>query len=86
MNPPELMRARTLGVVLDTSGSMPPRLLAYALGAIASYAMSREVSMVRLIQCDARPHDAGYIEPEALLGKVEMRGRGGRCCSPVSII
>jgi predicted metal-dependent peptidase len=82
MSPPELVRARTFGVVLDTSGSMQPRLLAYALGAIASYAMSREVPMVRLIRCDARAHDAGYIEPEALLGKVEMRGRGGTVLQP----
>jgi predicted metal-dependent peptidase len=82
MSPPELVRARTFGVVLDTSGSMPPRLLAYALGAIASYAMSREVPMVRLIQCDAQAHDAGYIEPEALLGKVEVRGRGGTVLQP----
>jgi predicted metal-dependent peptidase len=82
MSPPELVRARTFGVVLDTSGSMPPRLLAYALGAIASYAMSREVPMVRLIQCDARAHDAGYVEPEALLGKIEMRGRGGTVLQP----
>lgn len=80
--PLELVRSRTFGVVLDTSGSMPPRLLAYALGAIASYALSREVPLVRVIQCDAWPHDMGYVEPEALLGKVDVRGRGGTVLQP----
>jgi hypothetical protein len=36
-------------LVRDTSGSMPPRLLAVALGAIASYGMSREVPPVRVV-------------------------------------
>jgi hypothetical protein len=40
INPPERMASRTFGVVLDTSGSMPPRLLARALGAISSYAIA----------------------------------------------
>jgi predicted metal-dependent peptidase len=82
MSPLELTASRTFGVVLDTSGSMSPRLLAFALGAIASYAMSREVPMVRLVQCDAWPHDIGYLEPEALLGTIEVRGRGGTVLQP----
>ncbi len=81
-SPPELMASRTFGVVLDTSGSMPPRLLAHALGAIASYAMSREVPLARVIQCDAWPHDMGYVEPETLLGRVSVHGRGGTVLQP----
>ena len=50
---------------------------ARGLGAIASYAMSREAPLMRVIQCDAGIHDMGYIEPESLLSKVEVRGRGG---------
>lgn len=80
--PEELRSTRTFGVVLDTSGSMPPRLLAVALGAIASYAMSREVPMVRVVQCDAGVHDMGYVEPERLLDRVEVRGRGGTVLQP----
>lgn len=80
--PPERLAMRTFGVVLDTSGSMPPSLLARALGAIASYALSREVAMVRLIQCDARVHDMGYVEPERLFDRIEVRGRGGTVLRP----
>jgi VWA-like protein DUF2201 len=80
--PPERLAARTFGVVLDTSGSMPPNLLARALGAIASYALSREVAMVRVLQCDAHVHDMGYLEPERLLQRVEVRGRGGTVLRP----
>jgi hypothetical protein len=61
---------------------MSSRLLAYAMGAIVSYAMSREVPMVRVVQCDAFPHDIGYVEPEALVGTVEVRGRGGTVLQP----
>jgi predicted metal-dependent peptidase len=82
LRPEERLAARTFGVVLDTSGSMPPRLLARALGAIASYALSREVPLVRVLQCDAGVHDMGYVEPESLLGRVEVRGRGGTVLQP----
>lgn len=82
VRPEERLTARTFGVVLDTSGSMPPRLLARALGAIASYALSREVPQVRVMQCDAGVHDMGYVAPETLLGSVEVKGRGGTVLQP----
>lgn len=82
IRPQERLATRTFGVILDTSGSMPPRLLAVALGAIASYAMSREVPLVRVLQCDAGVHDMGYVEPESLLQRVEVRGRGGTVLQP----
>ncbi len=82
IKPPELVAARTFGVVLDTSGSMDKNTLARGLGAIASYALSREVPQVRVIQCDAGIHDMGYIEPESLLETVEVKGRGGTILQP----
>ena len=82
VKPEERLATRTFGVVLDTSGSMSPRLLARGLGAIASYALSRQVPLVRVMQCDAGVHDMGYVEPEALLGRVEVRGRGGTVLQP----
>lgn len=82
LRPEERLATRTFGAVLDTSGSMPPRLLARALGAIASYAISREVPLVRVVQCDAGIHDMGYVPPETLLQRVEIRGRGGTVLQP----
>lgn len=82
LKPAELLATRTFGVVLDTSGSMAPRVLARGLGAIASYALSREVPAVRVLQCDAGVHDMGYVEPDALLNQVEVRGRGGTVLQP----
>ena len=82
MSPDEARAARVFGVVLDSSGSMSRADLGKAVGAIASYAMSRDVRAVRMIQCDAAPHDAGYVEPEALLDRVEIRGRGGTVLMP----
>jgi predicted metal-dependent peptidase len=73
---------RTFGVVLDTSGSMDRHLLAKALGAIAGYAISRDVPAVRVIFCDAAAHDAGYLAPEAIAGQVKVRGRGGTVLQP----
>jgi len=45
---------RVFGVVLDTSGSMDRTLLGKALGAIASYSISRDVLAGRVVFCDAR--------------------------------
>jgi predicted metal-dependent peptidase len=73
---------RTFGVVLDTSGSMDRKLLAKALGAIASYSLYKEVPLVRVVFCDAYHYDQGYMAPEAIAGKVKVRGRGGTVLQP----
>jgi predicted metal-dependent peptidase len=73
---------RTFGVVLDTSGSMDRELLAKALGAIASYSISREVPAVRVVFCDAVTYDQGYMPPEAIGDRVKVRGRGGTILQP----
>jgi predicted metal-dependent peptidase len=73
---------RTFGVVLDTSGSMAPEMLAKALGSVASYALSREVPLVRVVFCDADAYDAGYLPPEAIADRVKIKGRGGTILQP----
>jgi predicted metal-dependent peptidase len=73
---------RTFGVVLDTSGSMERKLLAKALGAIASYSLARDVSRVRLVFCDAVAYDEGYVAPEVIADRVRVRGRGGTVLQP----
>ncbi len=78
----ETRRSRVFGVVLDTSGSMQPQLLGKALGAIASYAMARDVMAVRLVCCDAQAYDSGWVEPERLLDRFTLRGRGGTVLQP----
>jgi hypothetical protein len=75
--PPDWEDGRTFGVILDTSGSMDRTLLAKALGAIASYAASRDVPAVRVVFCDAATYDQGYMRPEDIAGEVKVRGRGG---------
>lgn len=80
--PPEQLAGRTFGVVLDTSGSMSRRLLGMALGAIASYAMSRDVPAVRVVFCDAAAYDEGYMRPEEIAERVRVRGRGGTVLQP----
>lgn len=79
---PDQEDARTFGVVLDTSGSMDRALLAKALGAIASYAISREVPLVRVVFCDAEAYDEGYMAPEDIAWRVRIRGRGGTVLQP----
>jgi predicted metal-dependent peptidase len=80
--PEELMQSRTFGVVLDTSGSMDRRLLGKALGAIASYAVARDVQAVRVVFCDAEAHDNGWMHPLDIAGRVRIRGRGGTVLQP----
>lgn len=78
----ESVRERTFGVVLDTSGSMGREELAKGLGAVASYALSRDVPYVRLVFCDAVTYDEGYVSPETIAGRVRVRGRGGTILQP----
>lgn len=76
------LESRTFGVVIDTSGSMCSAQIGLALGAIASYAVSKEVPFVRIIFCDAEATDAGYMAPEDIAGRVEVTGRGGTVLQP----
>ncbi|MBL8896014.1 MAG: hypothetical protein JNM84_00220, partial [Planctomycetes bacterium] len=80
--PEDLRRARTFGVVLDTSGSMDAHLLGKGLGAIAAYAESHDVPAVRVIYCDAAAYDAGYLPPAAIAERAQVRGRGGTVLQP----
>ena len=73
---------KTFGVVVDTSGSMSPDLLGMALGSIASYGVAREVPLVRVVFCDAKAYDAGYLAPEEIAGRVQVKGRGGTILQP----
>ncbi|MFI6500765.1 hypothetical protein [Nonomuraea typhae] len=82
VRPEEVVRQATFGVVLDTSGSMDTRLLGKALGAIASYAIARDVPLARVVFCDAAPYDAGYLRVEEIAGRVRVRGRGGTVLQP----
>jgi predicted metal-dependent peptidase len=79
---PDQEDARTFGVLLDTSGSMDRALLARALGAIASYAISRDVPLVRVVFCDAAAYDEGYMPPEDIAWRVRIKGRGGTVLQP----
>ncbi|MNU73594.1 hypothetical protein D3C71_630800 [compost metagenome] len=73
---------RTFGVVLDTSGSMDTKLLGQALGAIASYSISRDVPLVRVVFCDAAVYDQGYLAPKVIADRVSIKGRGGTVLQP----
>jgi len=78
----DALDGRTYGVILDTSGSMDRKLLATALGAIASYSIVRDVPAVRLVFCDADAYDQGYVKPEDIADTVQVKGRGGTILQP----
>ncbi len=78
----EELDRRTFGVVLDTSGSMDRYLLGKALGAIASYGAARDVSVARLVFCDAQAYDEGYVPIEEIATRVRVKGRGGTVLQP----
>jgi predicted metal-dependent peptidase len=82
VRPERLDQRATFGVVLDTSGSMNAELLGKALGAIASYALARDVPAARVVFCDAVAYDAGYLAVEDIAGRVKVRGRGGTILQP----
>jgi hypothetical protein len=81
-HPTEPFPRATFGVVLDTSASMDVRRLGKALGAIASYALARDVPAARVVYCDAAPHDAGYVPVEDIGSRLRVKGRGGTVLQP----
>ena len=78
----EDLEGRTFGVIIDTSGSMESKQIGYALGAVASYAVSKDVRATRVVFCDAAAYDIGYVTPEDIAGRVEVKGRGGTELQP----
>ena len=74
--------SRTFGVIIDTSGSMEPKTIGKALGAIASYSVAHDVPFARVIFCDAAAYDIGYVSPEDIAGRVAVKGRGGTILQP----
>ncbi|MFC8382434.1 hypothetical protein [Nocardia sp. NPDC057272] len=82
VRPEENVRLPTFGVVLDTSGSMDVTLLGKGLGAIASYALARDVPRARVVYCDAAAYDAGYLPVEEIAAGVRVRGRGATFLQP----
>jgi predicted metal-dependent peptidase len=75
-------QTHTFGVVVDTSGSMDRQILGHALGAIASFAAARDIAAVRLISCDVAAFDHGFLPPETIGDRIELRGRGGTRLQP----
>ena len=77
-----LENSRTYAVIIDTSGSMSAKMIGMALGAAANYSVAKEVPLVRVVFCDAQAYDIGYIAPDDMAGRVEVRGRGGTVIQP----
>ena len=74
--------ARVFSVLLDTSASMSADDLSRAVGAIVAYSVAHDGQAVRLVECDAQPHDRGFTTVEALTGRLEVHGRGGTMLQP----
>ncbi|NJK31939.1 MAG: hypothetical protein HC927_05705, partial [Deltaproteobacteria bacterium] len=72
----------TFGVVLDTSGSMSQELLQKGIAALVAYAELHGVAQVRLVMCDARPYDEGFIPVAKLKKPYRIAGRGGTALQP----
>ena len=74
--------SRTYAVIIDTSGSMSTKMIGMALGAAANYSVAKEVPLVRVVFCDAQAYDIGYVAPDDMAGRVEVKGRGGTVIQP----
>jgi predicted metal-dependent peptidase len=61
---------------------MDRQILGHALGAIASFAAARDIAAVRLISCDVAAFDHGFLPPETIGDRIELRGRGGTRLQP----
>lgn len=46
------------------------------------YATAKDVSLVRIVFCDADAYDTGYLSPQEIAGRVTVKGRGGTLLQP----
>lgn len=61
---------------------MSVKQIGMALGSIASYAAANDVSFARVVFCDSSAYDAGYLSPEDIAGRVQVKGRRGTILQP----
>lgn len=52
------------------------------MGSIASYSAAHDVPFARVVFCDAAAYDAGYLSPEDIAGRIQVKGRGGTILQP----
>lgn len=76
------LHAPTYGVILDTSGSMSNTLLQKGLAAVVAFSQLQGVSHIRMVMCDTRPFDEGYIPLGKLQEPYKIYGRGGTVLQP----
>jgi predicted metal-dependent peptidase len=75
--------AGRLVAIVDTSASIDEKVLALALGTIASAATAEGVDEVRLIQADSEVQTDEVVSPADLLVRpIAIRGRGGTSFAP----
>jgi hypothetical protein len=63
----EIAQRGTFGLVIDASGALPAEMLAPVLGAISTYAVSRNVQRVRMIFSGSEVRDLGPIAADEIL-------------------
>ena len=78
----ENVQRGTFGLVLDTSGSMPPLVQAQALGAITAYALSRNISLIRVLTSGAELEDRGNVAAESLAQPLALSARSSATLQP----
>ncbi len=62
----EVVQRSTFGLVIDSSGALPQSRLAEVLGAIGAYALSRNITRVRLVFSGSEVRDLGAIAADDL--------------------
>jgi predicted metal-dependent peptidase len=76
-----------LVAIVDTSASIDERVMAVALGAVASAATAEGVEEVRLMQADAEVTSDEVVSPaDLLMTKIPIRGRGGTSFAPALLL
>ena len=63
----EIAQRSTLGLVIDASGALPATMLTQVLGAISTYAVSRNVQRVRMVYTGGELRDLGPIAADEML-------------------
>lgn len=78
----ETMVKGSFGLVIDASGALDRTYAALALGAIATYALSRNIPSVRLVLSGAELLDEGQIACDDLVQRFQISARSSTTIQP----
>ena len=72
----EDLENRTFGLILDTPELFNQDILDTVLNVLTLHSIAHDIPQVRLLYCDAKTYDLGFVAPDQLQTMIDIKGLG----------